>query len=90
MNIEDRIQPYVRNPFYWQYNKQPVLLLGGSIEDNLFQISYIEEHLDLLHSVGGNYVRCTMSSRDEGNTFPFERDPHTGRYGCRYGQYHLR
>ena len=80
MNIEDRIQPYVHNPFYWQYKKQPVLLLGGSIEDNLFQISYIEEHLDLLHATGGNYVRCTMSSRDEGNAFPFERDPHTGRY----------
>src|SRR5690606_27596860 len=77
---DDRIRPYPANPFYWQYKGEPVLLLGGSIEDNLFQISYIEEHLDLLKSVGGNYVRCTMSSRDEGNVWPFERDPASGLY----------
>ena len=58
----NRIRPYSKNPFYWQYKGEPVLLLGGSIEDNLFQISDIEAHLDLLHAVGGNYVRCTMSS----------------------------
>ena len=62
----DRIQPYIENPFYWQYQGKPVLLLGGSREDNLFQIPDLEAHLDLLASVGGNYIRCTMSSRDEG------------------------
>lgn len=31
-----------------------MLLLGGSAIDNLFQIPGIEEHLDLLASVGGN------------------------------------
>jgi len=76
----DRIRPYEKNPFYWEYKGAPVLLLGGSVEDNLFQIPDIEEHLDLLKSVGGNYVRCTMSSRDEGNVWPFERDEKTGRY----------
>jgi len=76
----DRIRPYDLNPFYWQYKGKPVLLLGGSVEDNLFQIPDIEEHLDLLASVGGNYVRCTMSSRDEGNVWPFEKDPTTGLY----------
>ena len=80
MRNEDRMQPSSANPFYWQYKGQPVLLLGGSVEDNLFQISDIEAHLDLLKSVGGNYVRCTMSSRDEGNVWPFERDPETGLY----------
>lgn len=80
MNDPNRIQPYSLNPFYWQYQGQPVLLLGGSIEDNLFQISDIEAHLDLLRSVGGNYVRCTMSSRDPGDVWPFERDPVSGRY----------
>ena len=79
-NNADRIQPYVQNRFYWQYKGQPVLLLGGSLEDNLFQIANIEEHLDLLRSVGGNYVRCTMSSRDQGNVWPFEKDTHTGLY----------
>ena len=81
MNLDrDRIQPYARNPFYWQYKGRPVLLLGGSVEDNLFQIPDLEEHLDLLRSVGGNYVRCTMSSRDEGDVWPFERDEATGLY----------
>ena len=63
----DRIQPYQANPSYWQYRGKPVLLLGGSVEDNLFQIPDIEQHLDLLASVGGNYVRCTMSGRDDRN-----------------------
>ena len=76
----DRIRPYQKNPFYWQYRGEPVLLLGGSVEDNLFQIPDIEQHLGLLQSVGGNYVRCTMSSRDEGNVWPFERDEATGLY----------
>lgn len=80
MDDRNRIQPYAGNPFYWQYQGQPVLLLGGSVEDNLFQIPNLEEHLDLLRSVGGNYVRCTMSSRDEGDVWPFERDPATGLY----------
>jgi len=80
MTNHDRIQPYSRNPFYWQYKGEPVLLLGGSVEDNLFQIPDLEEHLDLLKAVGGNYVRCTMSSRDEGDVWPFERDAKMGLY----------
>ena len=80
MSNADRIQPYAQNPFYWQYKGAPVLLLGGSIEDNLFQIAAIEAQLDLLQSVGGNYVRCTMSSRDQGDAWPFERNPQTGLY----------
>jgi hypothetical protein len=80
MKGEERIQPYAKNPFYWQHRGKPVLLLGGSVEDNLFQIRDLKEHLDLLHAVGGNYVRCTMSSRDEGDVWPFERDPRTGMY----------
>ena len=80
MSNADRIQPYVKNPFYWQYKGAPVLLLGGSVEDNLFQIADIEDQLDLLHSLGGNYVRCTMSSRDENDAWPFERAPDTGLY----------
>jgi len=59
----DRIQPYAENPRYWQYEGEPVLLLGGSEDDNLFQIPDLEEHLNLLASVGGNYIRNTMSAR---------------------------
>ena len=70
---ENRIQVYKENPRYWQYKSEPILLLGGSVEDNLFQIPDIKEHLDLLQSVGGNYVRCTMSCRDEGNVWQFKK-----------------
>ncbi len=53
-----RIRPYEANPFYRQYKDEPVLLLGGSWQDNLFNHPVgLEEHLDLLKSVGGNYVR---------------------------------
>ena len=31
------IRPWQANPFYWEYKGQPVLLLGGSDDDNLFQ-----------------------------------------------------
>ena len=64
-----RIDP--DNPRYWNYKNERVLLIGGSVEDNLFQINGLEEHLDLLVASGGNYVRNTMSSRDEGNVWPF-------------------
>lgn len=77
---EERIRPYRANPFYWQHRGRPVLLLGGSVEDNLFQIPDLREHLDLLQSVGGNFVRCTMSARDPGNVHPFARDESTGLY----------
>jgi len=59
----NRIRPYPKNPRYWQYKSKPVLLLGGSKDDNLFQIPDLKEHLNLLASVGGNYIRNTMSAR---------------------------
>lgn len=65
---------------YWEYNGEPVLLLGGSDEDNLFQLPQLEGQLDILASVGGNYVRNTMSSRDSGNVWAFHRDPESGIY----------
>ncbi|MHC4750810.1 MAG: hypothetical protein ACYTFW_13150 [Planctomycetota bacterium] len=68
-----RIEIFKPNPAYWQYNGKPVLLLGGSKDDNLFQIPDLREHLDLLKSVGGNYVRNTMSSRDQDNIWPFKK-----------------
>ncbi len=80
MENPGRIQPYADNPFYWQYQGGPVILLGGSVEDNLFQIPDLEIQLNLLEAIGGNYVRCTMSSRDEGDVWPFARNPETGLY----------
>jgi len=66
-------------PTYWELNGAPTLLLGGSNEDNLFQVPYLQTHLDSLQDVGGNYVRCTMSSRDPGNLWPFAQQA-DGRY----------
>ncbi len=91
----DRISPSADNPQYWQYKGELVLLLGGSDHDNPFNHPNIsgqglEAHLDLLASVGGNYIRNTMSSRDrnnddspffnDDNIYPFYQDPETGLY----------
>lgn len=65
----DRIQPYPKNPYYWQYKGQPVLLLGGSKDDSLFQIPDLKQHLDDIQAAGGNYIRNTMSDRHD---FDFE------------------
>jgi len=63
----DRIKPYAKNPRYWQYKGMPVLLLGGSKDDSLFQIPNLKKHLDELHAAGGNYIRNTMSDRPDHN-----------------------
>ena len=79
-SAEDALAASVAHPGYWARGGEAVLLLGGSKEDNLFQIPDLDEHLDLLAAAGGNYVRCTMSSRDEGNVWPFHLDAETGAY----------
>jgi len=76
---EDRIQPYARNRYYWQYRGRPVLLIGGSKEDNLFQIPDLEDHLNEMVRVGANVIRNTMSDRDEGNIPAYRRLP-DGRF----------
>ena len=65
-------------PEHWEYDGKPIMLIGGSKEDNLFQIPDLIEHLDILRSSGGNYIRCTMSSRDPGDIEPFKKID--GRY----------
>ena len=76
-----RIDVYKQDPRYWQYRGHPVLLLGGSKDDNLFQIPDLKAHLDELAGVGGNYIRNTMSSRqDHGyEVYRFQRLP-SGKY----------
>lgn len=74
---------YEKNPFYWQYNGKPSLLLGGSVEDNLYQIDNLEEQLDLLAASGGNYVRNVMSCRDSGDVWPFQQ-LESGLYDLRH------
>lgn len=61
----DPVRPYRANPAYWEYRGQPVLLLGGSKTDHIFLLDDLEAHLDEIASVGGNYVRNTMSQRED-------------------------
>lgn len=70
---DGHIQPSEDFPRYWQFHGEPVLLLGGSNDDNLFQCteSRLVTQLDILIAAGGNYVRNTMSCRDSGNVWPF-------------------
>jgi hypothetical protein len=72
---ENCIQPYANNPRYWQYHGQPVLLLGASNDDNLFQMPHLVEHLDKMKAAGGNYIRNTMSDRQDHSfeVYPFKR-----------------
>ena len=74
----NRIKPYSENPYFWQYKGKPVLLLGGSGDDNLFNHLKVDgeslaDHLDILVAAGGNYVRNTMSDRDDGNVYAFSK-----------------
>jgi hypothetical protein len=73
------IQPYEKDPSYWQYEGRPVLLLGGTRDDNLLQILKLKSHLDSLQQVGGNYIRDTMSDRDPGNARAFVQNAE-GKY----------
>lgn len=77
----NRMRPYAQNPFYWQYKGEPVVLLGGSRDDNLFQLPDLKQHLDEIRSVGANYIRNTMSDRnDQGfEVYPFKKLP-DGKY----------
>ncbi len=71
----DCIRPWSKDARYWQYKGEPLMLLGASKDDNLFQSPDLKEHLDEMVRVGANYIRNTMSDRqDKGfELYPFER-----------------
>ena len=77
--LSEGIQPWSENPYYWTNNGKPVLLLGATDDDNLFQLPNLKSHLDSLQEIGGNYVRNTMSDRDEGNLRAFAQNTQ-GKY----------
>jgi len=69
---ENGIRPFKENPRYWEYRGRPVLLLGGSDEDNLFNNPVMmRKNLDILADTGGNYIRGTLSCRDDGDVWPY-------------------
>ena len=59
------LQPWPENPWYWSWQGKPVLLVGGSDDDNLFQWPEADliRQLDRLAAAGGNVIRNTMSDR---------------------------
>jgi hypothetical protein len=77
------LEPWADDPWYWSRDGRPVLLLGGSDDDNPFQWPAEEllPQLDRIAAAGGNVIRNTMSDRkDRGfEVYPFlELDD--GRY----------
>ncbi len=89
---DNAIQPYHENPWYWQYKGKPIMLIGGSDNDNLFQWTgdRLTDHLDLLRSVGGNYVRNTMSDRDKkGSAFAVDEGDAFAAREVKDGMYDL-
>ncbi len=74
---KNRIQPWKENPRFWQYKGKPVMLLGGSNDDNLFQwpSDLLIPHLNSMKKIGANYIRNTMSDRkDLGfEVYPFKQ-----------------
>ena len=66
------IRPSSADKFYWQYNGSPVLLLGGSNNDNLFQTA-TESYMNEMKNAGVNYLRNVMSDRDTGDLRAFHR-----------------
>lgn len=77
----DCIQPYVKNPCYWQYEGKPVMLLGGNKWDAPFFIQDQKSVYDDLQAAGGNYLRYILKQRlgDSGQVtklvriFPFRK-----------------
>jgi len=83
---ESRVQPYAANPFYWQYQGEPVLLLGGSDDDDIhsWNAPELASQLDLLVANGGNFLRDVVTSSDVTNLeFPFRQitsGPNAGQF----------
>jgi hypothetical protein len=74
---EAGLRPWLKNPWYWSYQGEAVLLLGGSDDDNLFQWpgKDLVVQLDRLAAAGGNVIRNTMSDRKDKRfeVYPFKQ-----------------
>lgn len=72
-----QIVPWQENPWYWSSEGKPLLLLGGSDDDNLFQwpAERLIPQLDRIAAAGGNVIRNTMSDRQDAGfeSYPFKR-----------------
>lgn len=77
------IEPWNATPWYWSHKGAPVMLLGGSDDDNLFQWpeDKLIPQLDRIAAAGGNVVRNTMSDRKDAGfeVYPFLKTE-SGKY----------
>ena len=67
------IKSYSQNTHYWQNKGRPMLLLGGSKDDNLFQLPDLETHLDSL-KINGDYSLHWINLAD--GAFPAKAQMH--------------
>ncbi|MBU1822901.1 MAG: hypothetical protein KKG00_15545 [Bacteroidetes bacterium] len=68
--------PYPKNPHYWQYKGQPVMLLGANKTDSPYLLPNQEAYYDSLARLGGNYTRYVVKQRLDPNLtqiFPFKK-----------------
>ncbi|MFN3188982.1 MAG: hypothetical protein ACE361_00550 [Aureliella sp.] len=77
MADDSTLSPWSENKWYWSMDGEPILLLGGSDDDNLFQwpLEKLIPQLDRIAAAGGNVIRNTMSDRQDGGfeVYPFLR-----------------
>jgi hypothetical protein len=69
--LVNHIRPTSEYPGYWEYRGNPILLIGGTDTDNLFQKPFVITQLHDLATAGGNYIRNTMSARESDDVQPF-------------------
>ncbi len=60
---ESRIKPFVKNPAYWQYMGQPVMLLGANATDSPYLLPDQEAYYNELSDLGGNFTRYNLKQR---------------------------
>ena len=65
LSAQDGIAPDTGHPFFWNLRGTPTVLIGGSDDDSIFHwdLASLRAHLDLLVSVGGNYLRVAQNWR---------------------------
>ena len=60
---EKRIKPYLKNQAFWQYQGQPVMLLGANATDSPYLLEDQEAYYDELSDLGGNFTRYNVKQR---------------------------
>jgi len=68
--VDQAIQPWAENPWYWQYKGEPVMLLGASSDDNLFQWpAEMFTPASRFHAVSGRQLRAQHHERPRRSRF---------------------